>query len=275
MPTLLELQRAVYRGLVAGEDGPCAAHVVAEGIAGEARLNIYRNTFITNLTTALRLVYPAIRRLVGAPFFESAARFFIEAQPPQSAWLDEYGAGFPEFLTGFAPAASLLYLPGVARLEWAVNRAFHATDAAPLDLSDLDAIAAVDHSYIAFVPHASVGLVAADYPVDAIWRAILAEDDAAIAAIDLAAGRVWLMVERNPPGVEVLRLPEPEWRFLSELCASRPLQEAIDAAPEIDAVSLLAGHLASGRFVRLSLSSGLDSSNQLTDDRQVETREQS
>jgi hypothetical protein len=255
VPTLLELQRAVYRGLVAGEDGPCAAHVVAEGIAGEARLNIYRNTFIANLTIALRLVYPAIHHLVGAPFFESAARLFIEAQPPQSAWLDEYGAGFPEFLDGFAPAASLPYLPGVARLERAVNTALHATDAAPLDLSELAAISAADDGHIAFVQHPSVGLIAADYPVDAIWGAVLAADDAAIAAIDLAAGPVWLMIERNPSGVEVLRLPAPEWHFMSELCASRPLQEAIDAAPEIDAASLLAGHLAAGRFVRFRLSS--------------------
>src|SRR6516225_2350475 len=148
MPTLLDLQRAVYRGFVAGEDGPCAAHAVADGIAGAARLNVYRNTFVGNLTTALRLVYPAIHRLVGAPFFESAARVFVEAQPPRSAWLDEYGGGFPEFLADFAPAASLPYLPGVARLEWAVDMALHAIDAAPLDLSDLAGIALADHGHI-------------------------------------------------------------------------------------------------------------------------------
>ena len=72
-------------------------------------------------------------------------------------------------------------------------------------------------------------------------------------AIDLAAGPVWLMVERNANGVEVLRLSEPEWRFMSDLCASRPLQEAIDVVPEIDAASLLAGHLAAGRFIRFAL----------------------
>ena len=171
MPTLLDLPRAVYRGLVAGEDGPCAAHVVADGIAGAARLNVYRNTFIGNLTTALRLVYPAIYRLVGAPFFESAARLFIEEQPPQNAWLDEYGAGFAEFLAGFAPASSLSYLPGVARLEWAVNTALHATETAPLDLSGLAGIAAADHGNIVFVPHPSVGLVAVDHPVDSGWPA--------------------------------------------------------------------------------------------------------
>jgi hypothetical protein len=262
MPTLLELQRAVYRGLVAGEDG-FAAHVVADGMAGEARLNVYRHTFVGNLTTALRLVYPAIHRLVGGPFFEGAARLFIEAQPPQSARLDEYGAGFPEFLAGFAPAASLPYLPGVARLEWTVNTALHANDAAPLDLSHLAAVDAADHGHIAFVPHPSVGLVAADHPVDAIWRAVLSQDDAAIAAVDLSAGPVWLLVERGASGVEVLRLLAPEWRFMSELCASRPLQEAIDAAPEIDAASLLADLLAAGRFYPVRAAIEIDSNYQL------------
>ena len=255
MPTLLELQHAVYRGLVAGEDGPCAAHVVADGIAGTARLNVYRNTFIGNLTTALQRVYPAVHRLVGGPFFESAARPFIEAQPPQSAWLDEYGVDFSEFLAGFAPAASLPYLPGVARLEWAVNKALHAIDATPLDLSLLAAVDAADHGHIAFVPHPSVGLVTADHPVDTIWRAVLSQDDTAMAAIDLAAGPVWLIVERNASGVEVLRLPAPEWRFMSTLCVSRPLQEAIDAGPEIDAASVLASNLAAGRFIRFKLRS--------------------
>jgi hypothetical protein len=139
------------------------------------------------------------------------------------------------------------------RLERAVNRALHAADAEPLDLSRLAGIATDHHGPISFVPHPSLGLVMADHPVDAIWRAVLAAGDAAMAAIDLAAGPVWLMVERNASGVEVLRMPEPEWRFLSELCASRPLPEAIDAAPGTDVASLLARHLAAGRFVDFDL----------------------
>jgi Putative DNA-binding domain len=255
MPKLLELQRAVGRALVVGDDASVAAHIIGDGIAGAARLNLYRNSLIGNLTNALRLVYPAIHRLVGAPFFESAARLFIEAQPPQSAWLDEYGAGFVEFLADFAPAASLPYLPGVARLERAVNRALHAADAALLDLSLLAAVDAADHGTIALAPHPSVGMVTAQYPVDEIWGAVLEKDDAAMAAIDLAAGPVWLLVERRANGVEVLRLPEPEWLFLAGLCASRPLQEAIDITPQIDAAGLLAGHLAAGRFVGFELRS--------------------
>src|SRR5690349_11713855 len=177
MPTLREVQRAVYRSLVAGDDVPCVELIASGAIPGEARLNIHRNTFIGSLTTALRLTYPAIHRLVGAEFFESAARVFIQAEPPRCAWLDTYGAGLSDFLAGFPPVASLAYLPGVARLEWAVNRALHAPGAEPLDLSRLAAIDPADHGRITFRPHPSIGLVPADYPVDAIWRAVLAQDD--------------------------------------------------------------------------------------------------
>jgi hypothetical protein len=194
--------------------------------------------------------------LWGPPFFESVACLFIEAQPPRSSWLDEYGTGFPEFLAGFAPAATLPYLPAVARLERAVNAALHAADAAPLDLSRLAAIPAADYGNVAFVPHPSVGLVEAEYPVDAIWRAVLSQDEGAIAAIDLAAGPVRLLVEHRANGIEVVRLFEPEWRFRVELCASRPLQEVIEVEPEINAASLLAAHLAAGRLVQFETQPG-------------------
>src|SRR5258708_26285856 len=108
MSTLLEVQRAVYRSLVARDDTAAAPHIVADALRPDARLSIYRNTFIGTLTTALRLSFPAVHRLVGADFFESAARIFIEEEPPYSAWLDEYGETFPAFLSRFTPAASLV-----------------------------------------------------------------------------------------------------------------------------------------------------------------------
>jgi Putative DNA-binding domain len=249
MPTLLEIQRAVYRSLVEHDDEPAAEHIVPDALAPAARLSIYRNTFLSGLTTALRLSYPAVHRLVGAEFFEATARSFIETQPPRSAYLDEYGAGFPEFLASFAPAASLVYLAGVARLEWAVSRALHARDVQPLDLSRLSVIDPADQGRVVFVPHPSVGLVRADHPVDAIWRAVLAQDDAAMAAIDLGAGPARLLVHRAETGVDVKSMSGPAYRFMAELCASRPLQAAIDAAPGVDATISLAEHLAAGRFV--------------------------
>src|SRR2546425_12390395 len=137
MPSLRELQHAVRMSLVEREDSVAASYIVDDGLAPERRLSVYRNTFASNLASALRLSYPAVHRLVGDEFFEGAARIFVHERPPASAYLDEYGAEFAEFLARFPPAASLAYLADVARLEWAANRALHAPDEEPLDVTRL------------------------------------------------------------------------------------------------------------------------------------------
>jgi len=252
-PSLLELQRAVRRSVVAGDDTEAATHVVADGIEPAARLGIYRNTFASVLTNALRLSYPAVHRLVAAECFEGAARLFMDEQPPRCADLDQYGAGFPEFLARFPPVAGLGYLPGVARLEWAVNRALHAQDAEPLDIALLAPLTEEEQARVRFAPHPGLGLVHADHPADAIWRAVLDQDDAALASIDPASGPVWLLVHRAETGVDVSRLSEGAWCFTSALHAGHPLHRALEEARCTDAQAVLAKHLAAGRFVDFSL----------------------
>ncbi len=167
-PTLLELQRAIGQGLLRGLDGDMSAFVDADDLAPQARLGIYRNTAIGTLVTVLRLSYPAIHALVGSEFFEGAARLFMEDSPPASAWLDTYGATFPEFLAGLPQAASLTYLPDTARLEWAVNTALHAPDAKPLDLARLAQLDEAERGDVCFTPHPAVRLLQSDFPIDAI-----------------------------------------------------------------------------------------------------------
>ncbi|HEV8553710.1 MAG TPA: DNA-binding domain-containing protein [Casimicrobiaceae bacterium] len=253
MSALRELQGAVYRSLVARDDGAAAAYVRSEGLAPAARLSIYRNTFYGTLSNALRLSYPAVHRLVGAEFFEAAAQKFIENNPPRSAYLDGYGGGFADFLVRFPAAASVVYLPDVARLEWAVNRALRAPDATPLEVAALLELAQGDHDRVRFVPHPSVSLVRANYPADTIWRTVLAQDDPALRAIDLTDAPVWLLVQRLATGIDVQRLGEPAWRFTEALCEGRPLHAAVEVAPDIDVSALLAEHLAAGRFIAFTL----------------------
>jgi hypothetical protein len=257
MPSLREVQRAMRASLVERDDSAAAACILDDGLAPEQRLSIYRNTFASNLTSALRLSFPAVQRLVGAEFFEGAARMFALEQPPLSAYLDEYGNGFADFLARFPAAASLAYLPDVASLEWAVTRALHAPDREPLDLALLAAVGEADHDRVRFVPHPSVSLVRADYPVDIIWQAVLARDDAALADIDFTAGPVWLLVQRLAIGVNVTRVAEQSWRYAAELLAGRALGAALDSANGIDAPALLAEHIAAGRFVGFDLADAL------------------
>ena len=244
MPTLHELQQAFGAALTGG-DGAVAAFVVDDGIAPDARLNIYRNTYAGNLVGALKISYPAVRKLVGEEFFEGAVRIFVEAHPPTSAYLNDYGRGFADFLASFPPAAGLAYLADVARVEWAVNVALHAEDALALDAAKLLGISAV--ADVVLVAHPSVSLITAQYPADAIWRAVIEDDDAALGAVDLAHGPVFLVISRGADGVLVARLSEEEWRVAQSLFAGVPLLRAL-AAASTDMSTSLAAHLAAGRF---------------------------
>jgi hypothetical protein len=249
MPTLLELQRSISTAVLWRESDKAEHFIVGEGLAPGERLNIYRNNFLASLTSALRISFPAVHRLVGAEFFDGAAQCFIEAEPPQSANLYLYGAGFADFLRRFPPAASLAYLADVARLEWAVNCALHAPDVAPLASECFAAVAEADPTLLVLVPHPSLTLLHAEYPSDAIWRAVLAEDDGALSAIDLAAGPCWLLVERSTEGIAVSRLREAEWRFTAALCAGKTFATAVDRAEDVDLPLLFASLLAAGRVI--------------------------
>src|SRR3984957_8919252 len=175
MPALLELQRTLREqlfGLATGGDATdsdaASVRTLLAGDDGALRLAIYRNTGLGTLVNALRLSFPAVQRLVGADFFEAAAREFIHVQPPRSAYLNDYGADFPGFLAGYPPAAAVVYLGDVAQLEWAVNRALHASDAAGLDLARLAALEQSALSQLSFTAHPALSLLRLEFPADAI-----------------------------------------------------------------------------------------------------------
>jgi hypothetical protein len=253
MPRLHEIQDAMRRALLTGADADAASHLAANRIGAAARLAVYRNNFEATLIRALRLTFPAIDRLVGTEFFDHAAASFAQRHPPASAWLDLYGGEFPTFLDAFPEAAAVPYLGDVARLEWSVSRALSAADAAPLGLDAFAACTEPDHARLRFEPHPSVGLVRAAYPADAIWRATLEGDEAAMEAIRLTDGPVHLLVQRASDGVEVTRLAEADWEFAAALLAGASLGAALAAYPEVDAPAILADLIVKGRFAGLAL----------------------
>jgi hypothetical protein len=252
MPSLLEFQSAMRAELL-DDSNPAITATLTAALTPVDRVSIYRNTSRIALTNALRLNYPAVQRLVGEDFFAAAADMFIAKEPPRTAWLDAYGIGFPEFLEGFSPAASLRYLPDVARLERAVSRALHAVDSKTVTPAELARIPQSSAGSICFTPHPSVSLLSSDYPVDTIWRAVLAGDDAATAAIDLGTGPISLLIERQAGSIEVTRIVEQRRRFAEALFAGRPLAAALELAGNPQAPAWLAAHLAAGHFISFAM----------------------
>ncbi|RQS72615.1 DUF2063 domain-containing protein [Burkholderia sp. Bp8963] len=262
-PSLVELQQAMVRSLLrdaddAGDDrdADAAAAVVADGLDPRSRLSIYRNTATSVLVNALRLAFPAVQRLVGAAFFEGAARVFCSAAPPHSAWLDEYGAQFPAFLAQMPQAESVPYLADVARLEWQVNGVLHAPDMAPLDPARLAQLDEDALRVLRLQPHPAARLLRCAYPADVVWRAVLEQDDEALRAIELADGPVHLLVQRVAEGVDTLRLSAGESRIATALFAGEALGEALARAPDANGHALVGICLARGCFAGALLQPG-------------------
>ncbi len=251
MSALLDLQRTMRSALLAGRDTPPPA-VIGGTRDAVARLRIYRNKVLGNLTGALRLTFPAIERLVGVDFFAAAADRFISESPPASADLYEYGAAFPDFLATFEPARNIAYLADVARLEWVVNQALHSVLTPALSAAALVDVPSQQQQGLRFAAHPSLSLLALTYPAKAIWEAVLTDDRtrraSSLAAIDLMAAGDILAVLHGTGGLALIRLSRIAYDFACALTDGRSLADALEFVPETDAAPLLGGFIAHGFF---------------------------
>jgi hypothetical protein len=247
MPSLRELQRDFSAAVLGGAAGPAAMHVLVDRLAPEQRLQVYRNHVRLSLREALAATFPVVLRLVGEGYFATVARHFVLAHPPRSPVLAEYGAGFPAFLEA-APNAPV-YLADVARLEWALNLAFHAPDASPLDARHLAGLAPDAYAALRLAPLAATALLASPHPVQAIWRANQPDRDGTVDATDAQTMLVW----RAADGDAACRsLSSGEAAFLGTLIAGQTLSEAAGAAlandPSFDLAAAIATLLAEPLF---------------------------
>ena len=226
------------------------------GLLRSKRFRIYRNNVFASLINALRARYPAVERLVGVDFFEAAAGHFIEAHPPRSPMLIDYGEGFGDFLEGFEPASTLPYLADVARLEWLRHRAYHAADRKALGPSDLARTPSDQVSAITFEFHPSAALIVSPYPIVSIWETNAHDAETRPIGPELA-GEAALIV-RPDCDVFVVRLHEGEHAFAAAFFQGATLSEAAAKGVEAGGFSLapaLAKLIAAGAFCSFAVSS--------------------
>ena len=258
-------------GTAPAGDSALRTLIAEDGVAVEERLAVYRNNLRVTLVEALRAAYPLLEKLVGEDFFRAAGLAYAAAHPPRVGNLNYFGDAFPEFIEGFEAAASLPYLPDVARVEWAWHRAYYAPDEATLPLDELQALAPEDFPRVNLVPGASVTLVQSPFPVDEILSYCRNPGESAFTLSDRA---VCLLVLRSDDEVQQHELAEGEFAFLCAMQAGATVADALDAlsSPAIskgeeslsgnaggaepngfDLVGLLQKHLALGSFAAFNL----------------------
>jgi hypothetical protein len=240
---LRELQR-VFAAHLSGEDQQA---LVAEILPAAQRLHIHRHHILDSLAAALAATFPTVQAVVGAEFFRGLARAFIARSLPTQPVLAEYGAGFPAFIAGHDVARNLPYLADVARLDWALNLAFHAPAGGRLVAADLAALPADQLPSLRLSLAPGTVLVCSTYPLDRIWAA--SQPEAAADPVDLAAGGVRLLVLRRLDDAAFVSLSAAEVAFVAGLGERLTLEEAAGrAAPGFDLSAGFARLLGLGVF---------------------------
>lgn len=218
------LERGFADAILSG-DAPIPATIqLASGPATTSRFGVYRNNVHFGLINALGARYPITRKLLWLDTFEGAARLFIARHPPRSPVLSDYGASFPQFLRSIGTGPSAELVAGIAELESARVRAYHAADAAPLPATALAAMPPDTLAATRVTLHPSLSLVRSRFPIVSLWEAAQRDRDAGHWKSEAA------LIVRPHLDVQVWRLPPGGYEFLSGLVEGNSIGEAAAAA---------------------------------------------
>ena len=225
MPLALrDLQAAFAAHLLGDDSAELAAEVLGDAIPAAARLRVYRHHVFESLAAALAATFPTVQAVVGADFFRGLARAFVGQSPPDQPVLAEYGAGFPAFVAGHDAARDLPYLADVARLDWALNLAFHVPAGGRLAAADLAAVPADRLPSLRLALAPGTALIRSPYPLDRIWAA--SQPDAPAGTVDLEGGGADLLVLRRPDDAAFVALSAGEATFVAGLAEGQSLEVA-------------------------------------------------
>ncbi len=244
MPPLADSQDAFARALLDPALAPPAGLACPPDAVFAERFAVYRNNVAVGLIEALRSAFPVVNRLVGDDFFAAMAHIHALACPPSSPVLLAYGGDFAGFIAEFPPAAGLPYLADVARLEWCWLQAYHAADAAPLTLQDLQRLPAEQLPQLHLPLHPTTRLLRLTHPVLAIWRAHQA--DAEPAPMELGDGPERVLLVRPHADVAAMPVSPGTFTFLARVRDGAAIAEGVAAA-----LAEEPGLAVSGMFSRL------------------------
>jgi hypothetical protein len=233
---------------VAPSNAPALSLIDAPAPVAAARLAVYRNTVLANVTAALHSTYPVIWRLVGEEYFGKVAHDFIVRHPSACGDLTPVGAMLPAYLTELHRDDEYAYLGDVARFEWLLQEALLAPNHPPFDLERLGRVAPAEYDGLRFVLHPALRLFESRYPVRRIWESNVATD-AEPERIDLAAGgdRLALLPQRLQ--LQFHPLTPGEWCWLDALECGAPFAASVEAAVASDGAFDAVAALQ--RFVRI------------------------
>lgn len=247
MTTLVDLQRqmaAAIRGtgLEASIDVFRPAHL-PEGDP----LSVYRNHHRISLCATLAATFPTVVRLIGEEAFHVLASRFLQTQPPVQPCVAEYGAAFGEYLDAEALVKGLPYLADMTRLDWAINQAVTAADAAELDADLLRSLSPDELAELHIELHPSLTLLQSDFPLLEIYRLAHGAQDAEAVTLDSDVARV--MVWRHHSAPVTASVSPQAFEALKGLACGASIRTACERLSPAELPGFFGKYILGGGFV--------------------------
>lgn len=230
------------------------ALLLFKGEHSRHRLALYRGNQFSMWETALKAAYPVVHMLVGDEFFGGLSRAFGIAEPSSSPDLNEFGAGFADFLQDFPHVAGYPYFPDMARLEWALHRAHYADSAQSVPSSSVLELPPEVLANARLQLHPACTLFASEWSVVPIWRAHQDDDVCFPQRVDEASHA---LIMRPHWTAAVMPLEPASYAALAHLADGGDLGTALRTAETTDTDFDAHGHLRqwldAGLFTRVDL----------------------
>ncbi len=201
-----------------------------------AALNIYRDTFFYGLLNTLLETYAFTCKALGDEVFKAFGRDYVRTHPLTSGDRNIYGMGFPDFLRDHTHLGDRLWLPCLARFEWAIQHAHNAPD----EISATLEVLLDPRSRVGLHPSARV--IATFYDVKVLYTALTDNKPAPQARAIVCQ----LLVGRTPQDDVVWLCLEPmEAEFVGLISLYGSLASALDdLGPDDDDMAVLQTLLA-------------------------------
>ena len=126
-------------------------------------LRAHANTISHARLTALEQSFPKTRAHIGEAKFNDHSRCYVETREARASCTSDIGGGFPDFLKNRIDRQTI----DLARIEWAWLQSYHAAEAVPLALTDLNGLDESALLALRVAPHPSVRVVEIGAPLAA------------------------------------------------------------------------------------------------------------
>lgn len=239
MTDFIEVQYRIAKALAANETA------LAQNLA------VYRNSKSKQLLTVLAQTYPVCEKIVGGEFFYAMSCSYVNETISSTPDINEYGAGFPQFIAGFAPVQSLEYLADVAQLEWLLYKLANGKDYQSMDKQKLLEISPEDLEQLQFSLPDNSYLFNSAYPVKEIWEFNQGDQPGFLDLRRLAPAKLFLW---RPQWLPIItEVNELEWQILNALSQGKTLAQIGEQFTADDLSTCVAEFITQGWINRFDL----------------------